>query len=273
MLAALATPTGRRLTAAALGLTSYAHLRAAPPGAAPVGDVEGALTRKPPRRPVRSEGDEPSGTASWHLSEEAASFVDQSVQPVLWRQVTPRGVRASALRFVNDRHRAGWRAWAACLRFRFAAWEADRTSLVRLLVREATSWNEAARIVDNLLSDAITGPFAIHDIKPADPVSVGAAVASCAGNPDNVVLPAPDPRVVDEAQARLGIEFPPHLLAFLGHSNGISIAGGRFQLFGVGPDAAVDLTSFNSPQGWQSRLPSGWLTDRQVLWVGAQYDH
>lgn len=69
--------------------------------------------------------------------------------------------------------------------------------------------------------------------------------------PDAVLHQGASEDVIDKVERRYGIRFPAIHRELLLRTNGIEAAGGYLRLYGVGPDAAVDMEAWNEPELWK----------------------
>ena len=111
--------------------------------------------------------------------------------------------------------------------------------------------------------------MALPDPPLPPPEAVAVEVAACAADPDFTTYPGASEQDIAAAEDALGIRFPDHYRAFLQATNGMSALRGFSNYFGTGPEAAVDIVEFNRPDGWLSKLPTGWLTPFDIVWIGA----
>ncbi|ULR47800.1 SMI1/KNR4 family protein (plasmid) [Rhizobium sp. K102] len=57
--------------------------------------------------------------------------------------------------------------------------------------------------------------------------------------------------MVDELESIWGIHLPTDHRAVLIESNGVQVFGGYFRLFGIGPEASIDIVKWNDPTLWK----------------------
>lgn len=79
--------------------------------------------------------------------------------------------------------------------------------------------------------------------------------------------------LLEKFESAAGIQLPIDHRAALHESNGAQVYGGYFNLFGVGPDASIDIKGWNDPQcwkfAWESRCSDYWCF-AETAW-GDQY--
>lgn len=69
--------------------------------------------------------------------------------------------------------------------------------------------------------------------------------------PDAVLQEGASQDAIDKVERRYGIRLPAIHRELLLRTNGIEAAGGHLRLYGVGPDAAVDMGAWNEPELWK----------------------
>lgn len=69
--------------------------------------------------------------------------------------------------------------------------------------------------------------------------------------PDAVLHEGASDDAIDKLEQRYGIRLPAIHRELLLRTNGIEAAGGYVRLYGVGPDAAVDMEAWNEPELWK----------------------
>ena len=69
--------------------------------------------------------------------------------------------------------------------------------------------------------------------------------------PDAVLHKGASEDAIAEVERRYGIRFPAIHRELLLRTNGIEAAGGYLRLYGVGPNAAVDMEAWNEPELWK----------------------
>lgn len=74
---------------------------------------------------------------------------------------------------------------------------------------------------------------------------------SCAGCRTWSCTPALPRGAIERLEARYGIRLPTVHRELLLRSNGIEAAGGYLRLYGVGPEATIDMDAWNEPDVWK----------------------
>lgn len=69
--------------------------------------------------------------------------------------------------------------------------------------------------------------------------------------PDAVLHPGASEGAIDRLEARYGIRLPAVHRGLLLRSNGIEASGGYLRLYGVGPEATIDMDAWNEPDVWK----------------------
>jgi len=69
--------------------------------------------------------------------------------------------------------------------------------------------------------------------------------------PDVVMHPGASEDAIEKLEQRYGIRLPAIHREVLLRTNGIEAAGGYVRLYGVGPDAGVDMEAWNEPELWK----------------------
>ena len=69
--------------------------------------------------------------------------------------------------------------------------------------------------------------------------------------PDVVMHPGASQDAIDELERRYSIRLPAIHRELLLRTNGIEAAGGYLRLYGVGPDAAIDMETWNDRELWK----------------------
>jgi hypothetical protein len=82
-------------------------------------------------------------------------------------------------------------------------------------------------------------------------VTLDEFLAELAQLPDVVLHPGASEGAIDKLERRYGIRLPAIHRELLLRSNGIEAAGGYLRLYGMGPDAGVDMEAWNDPELWK----------------------